>query len=768
MSGNPARARPGRRRRVCALAVAIVLVTATALGLSRLRMDTTVGSFLPATDSTVRSMREAERAFGGDPIVIVAESDKPRALLGEDQLPRLLRLEADLARTPDVAVVYGPGTVLNQVAGAAQDLLATITGTRDALRAQSEAAARASGASPAGVADAVRRSTAQFDERYAALLVQGLPAGLPTLRNPGFVNAVAFDRAGNPRPEWQYVIPAPNAVAILIRPRENLDQAGTQRVVSAARGAVDRAGLRTSRVTVSGSPSVAAELGTTVERETPLIGGLAVLLIALCYLFVPWTPRRSHRLLPLAATLSSTMLTLAAFGWLGRPLSLGVITFLPIVIGIGSDFPAYLINGGVGTRRIVVVAVASSLGFAALALSPLPFVRDLGLALALGVLLAVAVALGLRALVISAPPEPDTGSAARRPQPWTRRGVVLVAAVLVALVGWALVPRLTIEARPDKLAAGLPSVADAQHTEDLLGSSGEVEVLLHGDDVRTPQALAWLRAAEDAVVLKEGSRLHPIVSLPDLLRFLGPSPTPEQLHAALGLLPHYLTAAVLSDDGKQSVLSLGLSLQDLAQQGQLLAELRAVLPAPPPGMSVDVVGLPVAASRGVELVSQDRYLTNLAGIAAAALALLVGLRRWAVAGRAMFAAMLATGWELAGVWLLGVSLSPLSVALGSLTTATACEFTALLGYAGSERKADHLRRTVGVAALAASVGYLALVASQLVVIRNFGLLLATTVVLSLLAARLVVRTLPWPRATSAGAVPEEVASRRPNPTSVTK
>ena len=72
-------------------------------------------------------------------------------------------------------------------------------------------------------------------------------------------------------------------------------------------------------------------------------------------------------------------MTLAVFGWLGRPLSLGVITFLPIVIGIGSDFPAYLIHGGTPKRRIAVVALASAVGFASLALSPLPFVRDLGL-----------------------------------------------------------------------------------------------------------------------------------------------------------------------------------------------------------------------------------------------------------------------------------------------------------------------------------------------------------------------------------------------------
>jgi hypothetical protein len=353
------------------------------------------------------------------------------------------------------------------------------------------------------------------------------------------------------------------------------------------------------------------------------------------------------------------------------------------------------------------------------------------------------------------------GTAAAPPRPRNQRVAVLAAAVLVAALGWALLPHINIEARPDKLAAGLPSVTDAQHTEDVLGSSGEVEVLLHGDNLRTPQALAWLRAAEDAAVLRNGSQLRPIVSLPDLLRFLGPTPTPEQLQSALTLLPHYLIAAVLSDDGTSSVISLGLSLQDLQQQRQLLADLRTSLPPPPPGMTVDVVGLPVAAARGFDLVSQGRYLTNLVGILAAGLVLLVGLRRRDVAGRAVLAAALATGWGLAGAWLLDISLSPLSVALGSLTTATACEFTALLGYA-STRAGGRLQRTVGVAALAASLGYLALVTSQLSVIRNFGLLLAATVLLSLLAAHLVVRMLPGRAVSPTAAAPDarELAETR--------
>jgi hypothetical protein len=312
---------------------------------------------------------------------------------------------------------------------------------------------------------------------------------------------------------------------------------------------------------------------------------------------------------------------------------------------------------------------------------------------------------------------------------------------MVAAGGWVALSRTGVEANPERLAAGLPAVTDIQHAEEVINTSGEIQVLLSGPNVLTTDALRWLRNAEDAIVLQRGDALRPIVSLPDLLRFLGTAPTQEQLDSGVDLLPEYLLRAVVSPDNQHTVISLGLKLQDLGQQRELVDQLRAALPNPPPGYRVELGGLPVAAARAYALISQDVYLTNVLGIAAAGLVLLIGLRRRFDATRAIIAAVLATGWGLAGVYLLGLSLTPLTVALGSLTTVTACEFTVLLTNP-DRRDSERLGRTVAVAALAAALGYLALSVSGLAVIREFGLLLAGSVAMSYLAAHTVVRLLP--------------------------
>lgn len=731
-------------RVLAALLVAVAVVAAVATGLGQVRTDTTTGSLLPLDDPSQEASLAAAKSFGGDPVVVLAESEEPAALLEGEQVERLVGLEGRLSQLPDVAVVYGPGTVLNQVAGQARNLLAAVVGRRDALRMAAEKRARDAGLPPGAVKRAGEKAIERYDVRYGSLLVRGLPAGLPTLRNPRFVRSVVFGADGLPRPQWRFVVPRDDAVAVVVRPRDGLDQAATERLVERIDDAVEEAGLTTSRVTVTGMPVVAAGLGDLLAQEIPVLGAISLGLIALCYLALPWLRRRRARLLPLAATLAATLVTLAAFGWLDHPLSLGVVAFLPIVLGTGSDFPAYLARGA-ARREVVVTALAAAAGFATLALSSVPFVRDLGLALAAGVVVATGLGLLLARRVgrEESADEAHTVTEASAPTglgPVARLGI-LVAAAACAACGWAVLPDLRIESQPEKLAAGVPALTDVRHAEEVIGSAGEVQVLVRGDDVLTPEALAWMNQVQDVAARRFGDRLHPVVSPPTLLAFLGDDPTPEQIRAGLAQLPPYLRGSAIRNDGRQAVLSFGIELDDVGEQRRLLEELREALPPPPDGVDADLAGLPVVTARSYELVSGHRYVDGAAGILAAGLVLLVGLRRRADALRAALAAALATGWGFAGAWALGVPLTPLTVALGSLATATACEFTVLLGHARG-RRSPLLRRSVLVAALAATCGYLALAFSGLAVIRDFGLFLAATVGLSLLAAQVVHLLLP--------------------------
>jgi uncharacterized protein len=737
--------------RLAAGLAALAVLAGLVGGLAQLRVDTGTEQFLPSGAPSVAATADTARAFGGDPIVVLARSAQPAGLLTDPgQLMRLLRLEGDLARTPDVAAVYGPATVLNQVVGAARGLLAQVAGRRDGARQAAQDQATRAGATPADAAAAGQAAVEAVDARYAPLVVSALPAGVPTLRNPDFVRTAVFDPDGTPKPRWRFVVPAPDAVAVLVRPREGLDQAGTAALVDGVREQVAAAGLTTSSVTVAGVPVVTSGLATAVERDLPLLAGLVALVVAARFWLVPalggsagpgGTPlRRRARAVawPLAVAALGASTTPAVAGWLGIPLSFGAVALLPALLGVGTSFLLYL-SSARDRRPVVVMGLAAAAGFAALAVSPLPFVRQLGLVLGLGVALTVVSGIALRRVAPATPDvaQPDTGPGAApvaRPRPWR---AVAAALVVVAGLGWVALAGLGVTANPLDLARGVPELDDARAADRVLGSSGELTVVLHGPDVLSPAALAWSRTVSRQLLADHGDQLRPVISLPDQLGFLGDAPTAAQIRDAAALLPDYLRSAVVTSDSHTSLVTVGISLdQELGAQADLVRAIRAGLPPTPPGYAAELAGLPVAAADGYRTLSAERYPATLAGIVAAGLVLALGLRRRGDALRAVVAAVLATGWGYALMWVTGTQPTTLTLALGALVAVSAAEFVVLLRLTGAGDARRH-RRSVAVAAATAAAGYAALAASRLWVLRDFGLVLTGSVVLAYLAALLV-------------------------------
>ncbi len=705
----------GGQRRFALLGGA-VLVVLTAIGLARLSIDTGVDSFVPAGDKTLAATNRVAESFGGDPIVVLLESKKPDDLLGQINLPALVRLEGKLAGLDNVATVYGPATILNQIAGQAQDLLAELVGMRDALRARDGEAA-----------------VQKFDDRYVPLLGQGLPGGLPTLRNQDFVNNVVYTKDGEPRPQWDFVVPTAKSVAILVRPNAGLRQDETERLVNQVESVVAKREVKGATARVSGVPTIVAALGERIHRDVIVLGGLALLGVGAWFLLMPWT-QRSRRLLPLGVSLCGTALTLATAGWLGISMSLGVVAFLPVLLGVGSDFLIYLLSN-VSRRLVIAAAFATSASFAALAATPITAVRQLGWTLAVGVLVTVAVS--VLVLRIARPesvgqPAPVAG---RPPGAPGTRIAAAVVAVAVAGIGWAVLPHLRLDADFQSLARHLPAYGDARHVQSVMGSSGEIAVAMTGKDTMNPQAFAWMRKAEDAIVSNHGDEVRPILSPPMLLRFLGPSPTAEQLESAQRLLPSYLVSSVVRSDHRMSIMSFGVDLDDANDLRRLRNDIRSELPAAPPGTKVELVGLPLVAVSAYDSLSGNRFLNAGLGILAAGLALLIGLARRRDALLAAASAALTTGFVLLGMQVLHIGLNPITAAVGSLAAAVACEFTVVL--ADSARRSG-AHRSVRLAAAASATGYLVLAASGVASIRSFGLLLAVTVVVAAATAQLVV------------------------------
>lgn len=736
-------------RRFSALARPRVLVAALLLvgvavgcvgGLMRLEVRTNLDSFLPEDDRYLSSYRELGESFGAEPLVVLVETENGAdAVLTADRMPDLVRLEGELAQLPGVASTYGPGTTLNQIAGRAKDLLSELVGRRDAEIALAESRARDRDAAPAAVRAAGEDARLRFDARYGPLLVSGMKGGLPTLGNQRFIDSVVYGSGGTPRPEWKFVVPRPEASAILVRPSADLDAAAVSRLVERVGATVEQRRPAGTSTTVTGTAVIVAALSDRALDDAPLLGVLAVVGLALCFSAAVWLRRRS-RLLPLAVTLTSLTVSVSIFGWLDRPLTLGMIAFGSVLLGLGAYYPTYALTGA-SRRTVATVAVASGASLATLSLSPMPLVRDIGLLLGVG----VAVCLVITSLAIRGGDSAESAQEERAPKSIREgghsrsviRATVLVGAALAAW-GWAVLPDIPVTAEVDHFAGGLAELDDARHAEEVLGSSGEIDIVLTGIDTLTPEALTWMNQAEAQVARDHGDVMRQVLSPATFLDFLGPEPTQDQVDAAVRLLPEYLSGAVVAPDRSQALLTYGVRLDDVSGLAELRDELVQDLPPPPAGYEVDLVGLPLVLVQGQDLLSGDRYAASLLGIGVAGAVLLIGLRRREDGVRAVVAALLATGWGFLLLHVTGRGFDPVTIALGALTVAVGAEFAVVRAEA-ARRGSTTLARTVGLMAVASAVGYLVLLASGLSAVRTFGAELALGVGLAYAAATIVVR-----------------------------
>jgi predicted RND superfamily exporter protein len=165
---------------------------------------------------------------------------------------------------------------------------------------------------------------------------------------------------------------------------------------------------------------------------------------------------------------------------------------------------------------------------------------------------------------------------------------------------------------------------------------------------------------------------------------------------------------------------------------------------------VQLAGLPVVAAEAASDLSWSRYWLTLAGIAAVALALLAVYRAVGRALAPLVPTVLATGWASLILWLSGIPLNPMSAALGALTIAIATEFSVILAGRYHEEKSrglgteDALRRAyarTGAAVLASAAtaiaGFAVLIASEIQMLRDFGVVTVIDLGVALLGVALV-------------------------------
>jgi uncharacterized protein len=467
-----------------------------------------------------------------------------------------------------------------------------------------------------------------------------------------------------------------------------------------------------------------------------------------------------------------------------------------------------------GGPVIATACLATAAGFCVLLLSPIPMVRGFALLLVGGIVAAFLLALtaGLAALSLLGRGGGSGGAKQRRRRlDGTRRrlsaagrpisefssrvgaaagrfgrralamsisapGRVLAVAAVLAAIGWGVGTQIPVISDIRQLVpSNLPALQDVDQLENATGVSGLTYVTVTAPDLTDPKVISWMHDFEQRVLARHGytsatqscqpagTEICPEISLPDFI--YGDStatPSQQRIKTDLRLLPQYVAQAMVTTDpttgkpGNTGVITFGIKVMPFDQQKALIDDIRnQVNPPgtandPPPGVSAEVLGLPVLAADANSSLSDSRYLVTIAGLLAVALVLIAVYRSARRALVPLIPIVFATGWSSLILWITGVPLNPMSATLGALVIAIATEFSVLLSARYYEERAaggslgEALRRAfsrtgaaVTASGITAIAGFAVLVFTNIRMLRDFGLVTVFDLGVALMGVLLV-------------------------------
>jgi len=769
---------PGRSWWV--IGIAVMLTGAAIPGISMLQTETGFNAMIPAGSELARDNARFEEQFGAEPITVILEG-RPEDPLSPANLNVLGRFEAWLRGDERYRAVFSPLTVLQAAADQVRAAQEEITRAQDTAADQAREAAAAQGLPEAAQEEAALQARGAVLHELEPHLQEMLALPEASPDNPAFVAAVLRGEDGQLTPELRALAPDDQHLLIAVTPRGNMDDEealGAARDIETFFAAHPLSG---AAITVIADSKLVHAISTSLGANMGILFGLSVvvMLVVLLALFrVRW------RLLSLLMVGIGALWTFGIVGYASVPLTMTTMAVLPVLIGLGIDYSIQFHNryqeeitrrGSVGEailtslpRMLPVVGialVATVISFVTLYLSEVPMVRDFGMMLAVGVVLSFLTGVFLlHAILYRGDRRADVSQLSRaaerasgrreRVLAWVGRTAIkytlpiFIVSALFAVAGGIVDQWLPTNTDYEQLMPqDMPELVELRELRAMLGGGSEIRFMVEAEDVTAPAVLGWLLDYQSNA-LRDHAELTSVDSLAVLVDRAagGMDPTAETVSRVLEETPALQLERLVSSDRRMASVTFGTGYLTLQEIHELFQALEAEAP-PPAGVRIAPVGTLALGASTMDAVVGSRLPMNLLCLGAVFVVLLLVYRRFSNAVFTIVPVGAVIAWASMDMYLLGIPLNPLTAVMGVLVVGIGTEFMVLLlgRYEEEKRQGQPPRdamvtaitkigQAIAITALTTLGGFAVLIASDFVMVRDFGIATVLGVALCLISA----------------------------------
>jgi hydrophobe/amphiphile efflux-3 (HAE3) family protein len=769
-------------RRSWWLLIAVLLLCGAAIpGATMLNNETGFDAFVDPRSGIAQGNALYEENFGGEPITVLLEGSLDD-IFSPTNLAILARFEQQFSADERYRYIISPLAVLEAAIDEAnqqrQEFQQQLALAQEAAATQAREAAAAMGLSETEQELAAQQAAVEVLAEFQPQIEEMELIGEPALDNPLFIAAVLYDSQGQVNPEMQSLVPDDNHALILVRPQGNLDDAEDLEVAVAVEDFFDVNVLNNVDTTVIANSKLVEAISNSLGNNLKVLLGLAVLVMVLVLVVLF---RVRWRLLSLFMVGVSALWTFSLMGYASVPLTMATMAVLPILIGLGIDYSIQFHNryqeevsrsktvgGAIVTSMsnmfpsVGIALLATIIGFITLYISEVPMIREFGMMLAVGIVLCYIVAIfvlhsiiyrGDKRVPIAKLKKESTEARGRIERILLRTGKlaihhtlwIFILSVAFAVGGGVVdhwLPRNTDYEQ--LMPQDIETLQELRDLRQIIGSGGEIRFMVEADDVASPEVLSWLKDYEDGELVLH-SELISVNSPATLVSEAagGVIPPQEQIEAILAATPPLYRDQVLAADQTMGSASFAITYISFEEIHDLIEAMKAEAELPSGVKITSVGGLALGAATMDSVIGQ-RLTMNLICLGAVFVVLLAVYRRLSRAVFTIIPVGAVIAWSSLDMYLIGIPLNPLTAVLGVIIIGIGTEFMVLLmGRYDEERQhglspqeamvtaISKIGRAIFITAVTTLGGFGVLIASNFVMIRDFGIATVISVLLCL-------------------------------------
>ena len=626
--------------------------------------------------------------------------------------------------------------------------------------------------------------------------VFGIPDLLKSVNGgvlPVSVADISRAEEGIPREMLSRLVPSGTITFAVAELKPGLTMAQQSTVVNSLQ---DRIGISEPppgvSVVLTGNPAFQQQMQTEMGTSMGvlILAAMVLMVIAVGLLF----GHVRYRLLSVFIVAVGLVLTFGIIGFSGMQIDMATIGAFPVLIGIGIDyaiqfhsrFDEEIRKGGLADAvtttitltgpSVLYAMLATSMGFLAMYISPLPMIRNFGMVCVIGVIscyftaIVIVPTFGMLANYRAKEgPRPKAGSGKKQERFIEQYNRFLGAAAakvadnpvpvllligLIAIIGFQIDDQIIVNTNEDTFVPrDMPAKIYLDKVSRAMGSASSTPVLIRSENVLSVDTIRWMiefqqyEETHNAKITGSRSIATYILEYND-----GEMPgTDNEITTIISRIPAELKKRSL--DGKtQAVIDFSTIEMENEVAMSMMDQMRKDLEwnRPPIGTSASLTGMGEMFSNLIREIREGKMLMTVLGFGLIFGFLLFIYRKVAKAATPLVPIMLIVGWNGLIMFVLGIDYTPLTATLGSMSVGVASEYTILIMERCYEERSrglplvpaiqtsvQQIGTAITVSGMTTVFGFAALMLSSFGIISNFGLVTVISVFFALVGAIIV-------------------------------